>query len=285
MSVTGQQKQVLKQQAGRLKPDTVLAGLDILVTARTRLRGTTQGRVVLEMALVRLVRLDDLVSLTQLAQWAASQEVPPRMALAGSGASVPAEDRLKPGLQPQQTTSAEMEKKKEVSVTDSPSVPVAAPLTQVILDNSWTQVISEAGFVIGNELRKAEVAISGPNALVLRFPAGYNHSLDETKLARLAEMIRKVLGLSVTIRVDNQAASKPAAAQAAVKSPEAESSSSRARRSRGEVAQLPLVKKAMDLLGAQIVQAWMKALPPRRQPRRRRCRNSATTNSALAVWR
>ena len=43
LSVTGSQCQVLKQQAGRLKTDTVLAGLDILVTARTRLRSTSQG--------------------------------------------------------------------------------------------------------------------------------------------------------------------------------------------------------------------------------------------------
>src|SRR5262249_57144820 len=46
-----------------------LAGLDVLAGTKARFRGSSHVRVLLEMALVRLGRLDDLVSLTQLAQW------------------------------------------------------------------------------------------------------------------------------------------------------------------------------------------------------------------------
>ena len=60
------QHDVRLDQDGAL--DTVLAGLDILQSAKSRLRGSGHGRVLVEMALVRLCRLDDLVSLTQLAQ-------------------------------------------------------------------------------------------------------------------------------------------------------------------------------------------------------------------------
>src|SRR5262249_7529043 len=62
-------RDALARQAAGLKLDTILAGLDVLNTAKARLRGSGHPRVLMEMALVRLSRLDDLVSLTQLAQW------------------------------------------------------------------------------------------------------------------------------------------------------------------------------------------------------------------------
>ena len=39
------------------------------MTTKARLRTGSHDRVLLEMALLRLSRLDDLVSLSQLAQW------------------------------------------------------------------------------------------------------------------------------------------------------------------------------------------------------------------------
>ncbi len=44
-----------KQQAEAAKLDTILAGMDVLVAAKGRMRISSHGRVVLEMALVRLV--------------------------------------------------------------------------------------------------------------------------------------------------------------------------------------------------------------------------------------
>ncbi len=73
LSVTGKQLTALKEQADRLNADTILAGLDVLVSAKNRMRFTSHGRVVMEMALVRLCRLDDLVSLSQLAQWVSGE--------------------------------------------------------------------------------------------------------------------------------------------------------------------------------------------------------------------
>jgi DNA polymerase-3 subunit gamma/tau len=260
LSVTGQQGKALKEQAGRLKPDTVLAGLDILATTRTRLRNASQGRVLVEMALVRLSRLDDLVSLSQLAQWAASREAPPA---AGSPPSTTPIVRA-PMPQPVPTTpvnpvnpaQVETEKKKEPGLTTSPSPQESTGLTQESLAPAWAQVILEAGFALQRDLRKAEVAISGPNALVLRFPTGYNHSIDATKQGRVEEVVRQVMGPNVVVRLDKspaQAAASVAAEPTVKPAPVAETPTSRNRRSRGEVAQLPLVKKAMDLLGAQII--------------------------------
>src|SRR5262249_29167425 len=68
LNVSNKHRPVLAEQAGRLTIDTVLAALDILAATRARLRTSNHGRVLFEMALVRLARLEDLVSLTQLAQ-------------------------------------------------------------------------------------------------------------------------------------------------------------------------------------------------------------------------
>jgi DNA polymerase-3 subunit gamma/tau len=73
LSVTGARRDALHKQAQSLQPDSIMAGLDILVAAKNRLRFTSHARIVLEMALVRLSRLDDLLPLSQLAQWVAQE--------------------------------------------------------------------------------------------------------------------------------------------------------------------------------------------------------------------
>ncbi len=272
LSVTGQNRQVVKQQAGRLKPDTVLAGLDILVAARSRLRNTSQGRVLIEMALVRLSRLDDLVSLAQLAQWAQSHEGPaasaasatvPRTGLPTRSESASATSARPSGVPSGQATGASSgqgtgqaagEKKKPVTEPEIPTPVSFPPLTQESINQFWPQVVSQSGFAIENDLRKAEVAIFGPNALVLRFQAGYNHSLDSGKQGRLEAAVRQVFGPGVAIRLESGAALRGlATADAGAPGPVPEANVSRAKRARNEVVQLPLVKKAMDLFGAQIV--------------------------------
>jgi len=79
----------------------------------------------------------------------------------------------------------------------------------------------------------------------LRVPAGYNLLLDSARQARLEEVVQQVCGAGWTIRFETGAPAAPRKA--------AENGHVVARRLRTEVAELPLVKKAMDLLGAQIV--------------------------------
>ena len=52
---------MLEQHAKAAKLDTILAGMDILVTANSRMRNSSHTRAILEMALVRLCQLEDLL--------------------------------------------------------------------------------------------------------------------------------------------------------------------------------------------------------------------------------
>src|SRR3954469_16900323 len=68
LSVPPRHREVLLKQAHALSLDTILAGLDVLSGARARLRNSNHGRLLVEMALVRLSRLEDLVPVSQLVQ-------------------------------------------------------------------------------------------------------------------------------------------------------------------------------------------------------------------------
>ena len=58
LSVPAAAGATLDRQAKALKLDTILAGLDVLATTRNRLRDSSHGRTLVEMALVRLCRLE-----------------------------------------------------------------------------------------------------------------------------------------------------------------------------------------------------------------------------------
>jgi len=129
------------------------------------------------------------------------------------------------------------------------------PLTPDNLNVVWQQLITLVGFTVGNELRKAiSLAISGPNALVIVFPSGYNLGdkfLDAARLARIEEALAKLTGQTWGVRVEFQQA--PAGEAAAVAAVAAEPAGSRLRRQKDEISQHPLVAKAKEVLAAQIM--------------------------------
>lgn len=243
LSVNGSQCDDLLRHVKTLDVDTILAGLDVLVHAKNRLRSTSHGRVVIEMALVRLSRLDNLVSLAQIGQWLAQGGSPPkpRSAPAATAASA------KPMIEPP-------EKKKPADDVE----PGRRPLTDDAVQEIWGQLIARNGPILANILEKAEnVAISGPNTLAVRFAPGYNldenHYLDPTRLARLEEMLQELTGQPCRIRIEPSSQvggrAEPAEQVAPGNSP-----TPPFHRRRTDAMQVPLVTRAMEVLGAQIVQ-------------------------------
>ncbi len=66
LAVTPRQKPRLQKIIERFPVDSILTALQILDQHRTRLRGSLHGRLLVEMALVRVARLEDLESLDAL---------------------------------------------------------------------------------------------------------------------------------------------------------------------------------------------------------------------------
>ncbi len=226
----------MRQQASGLTLDTILAGLDILSTTRTRLRGISHGRVLADMCLVRLCRLENLLPLAQIVRLLGQGTVAtaPKVALPSS-ASSPV---------------------KKNSVAASPAaeaqIQQQTPLTNASRDLVWRQVLDSVGPMLGGFLEKAsEVAISAPNLLVLRFPAKYNESMvccqESSRSDRLEEALRKITGQAVKVRFEELAGDRAATAPA-VRTP-------RSQQARHAVLQEPLVRRAVQEFGASLLRA------------------------------
>src|SRR5262249_14865799 len=144
--------------------DTILAGLDVLAATKARMRNSNHGRVLLEMALVRLGRLDDLLPLGQIAEMLSGAGAPPA---AGAPRPTPRAATAEPPDAAKKKFPAASE------VAPAPAGPI--PLSAETLPRVWQELLAQAGPLLASELERAEFpAISGPNTLVLRFPLRYN---------------------------------------------------------------------------------------------------------------
>jgi DNA polymerase-3 subunit gamma/tau len=237
LSVASSHWPKVHQQAKSLKLDTILAGMDVLNSAKARMRMSSQSRMLLEMALVRLGRLDDLASLSQIAQWL-------RQTPAGTG-TPPVGPRVAP---------PEAEKKKPAANSDEPASTELA-LVEETLPAIWQRILGKTPPLFAGLLEKAGLpAISGPNSLVLRFPAGYTHELeycgDASRVARLEEELTQITGRRCKLRVELASDSQPTP-------PPSKTDEGSGNRPRGKRSDSPLdavTKRAMDVLEAQVLQ-------------------------------
>src|SRR5262245_142288 len=67
LSVSSTERNRLAEQAERLPLDFIFAAADILAETKSRLRGSSYGRILLDIALTRIANLEDLTSLDELA--------------------------------------------------------------------------------------------------------------------------------------------------------------------------------------------------------------------------
>ncbi|MBX9677877.1 MAG: DNA polymerase III subunit gamma/tau [Gemmataceae bacterium] len=243
LSVTGAHRGELQKQAKAWSPDAILAGLDILVSAKSRMRFTSHPRVILEMALVRMARLENLAALSQLVQWVQEGQVAgPR-----SAASAPASGRQTPGGS---TTSAEKKKLTD----DSPARVQTIDFTEENLPQIWQQVLLQGGLMLASDIKRAAgYAIFGPNSLVVRFAAKYNHAnselLEPARRAALEGILTRIVGKPIQVRTE-------AISDTAVNGGTSSASDlpvNRTRKMRTEIMQFPLLQKASQQMGAQIV--------------------------------
>jgi DNA polymerase-3 subunit gamma/tau len=189
-------QETARQQARAHTLDTLLAGLDVLTTTKARLRTSAHGQVLLEMAVVRLSRLDELVPLSQLAQ-----------SINHSDAGTAAPDRSTAA--PTSTASSAGNGSKKNGTTGLAEVFQAGAngfrahahttveLVQIgdtTLLQVWDKVKIDVGVMFAGQLARAGApAIVGPKTLVLRFPNQYNHAYDYCRDPGRAQHVEGVL--------------------------------------------------------------------------------------------
>ncbi|MFO0800856.1 MAG: DNA polymerase III subunit gamma/tau [Gemmataceae bacterium] len=235
--------------ARRISLDTVLAGLDVWTTTKARVRGTGHGQVLLEMAAVRLARMDEVLSVGQLLQ-----------SIARGGPAIVAPDSN--GAASVGVGTPEGVKKNHPVMLavdragwDNSAVGegVTRELTAETLVAVWQEakrILHERAPLLASQLESANLpAIFGPNSLAIRFPPGYNPAYQacatEQGVLRVQDALRRATGKPVTVRFDAPPSGGPVDSTA--KSP----ATSAAERKK-TLMTLPLFQKAADSLGAQL---------------------------------
>ena len=214
----------------------VLAGLDVLSSAKGKLRGSPHIQVLVELAVVRLARLEELLSVTGLVQQLSSM---PR-----TGSS---DDSKKNSLvAPEQSPSG-------LAHQHTGSNGVTRSATSLSFVEVWDEVLKKLGPMSSGNLRLAgEPAILGPNTLAIRYPASYSQayafaSADAT-LEPLRSALKAVTGVEWQVRVEQ-------AATVGVNGANPEPSTPPAATRGKDFQQYPLLRRIGEVLGGQLVRA------------------------------
>lgn len=253
----------------KLGIETILAIIQILEQTASRMRSSTHGRILAEMALVRVAKLEDLDELAQVIDALQSGEPLPARPAAAAPASVPS------AVCPDSAPPAVEVKKNDQPVaepaTPPATPPVAAPaaaspppppaptpeggvpesitfqakLSPETATRIWRHVIDNLGELVADNARLCErVASSGPNRLVVSFPSKYTSCRQFCELpeqrAKLEAALAVAAGEPVRIEFELLPDSPKAAKTARV-------SAGSLRQLQAEVASREIVQRAMEL--------------------------------------
>ncbi len=178
VSASAGEHAALEKTAGELGLEAILATLQILDQTVSRMRQSLHGRLLMEMALVRICSLENLSDLSSLIaeirsgtmQQPAAVQRPAGNAASNAGPATAAAANPARNRRP--------EEKKTDSLASPPKKPeTAAPLTDQTALGIWKQVVTvledaeDTNAVIAKDFKS--VASSGPNRLVVTFPATY----------------------------------------------------------------------------------------------------------------
>jgi DNA polymerase-3 subunit gamma/tau len=183
--------------------DTILAALQILDTTRARLRGSPHGRLLVEMALVRIARLENLHEIGALIARLTALEagLPPAAGPGpGPGPGLAGGGRKKSGAVPPAAAPEH--------AASAPAADGAARELERIRQ-LWPDLFKKVGVKIGallSRLDPARFVLAPPDVLVIRVGAGYNWIVDECDQpeprGRIEKELRKLLDQPVTVRFE-----------------------------------------------------------------------------------
>jgi DNA polymerase-3 subunit gamma/tau len=267
--------ETLRRQAEQVSLDTILAGLDVWTAARGRLRDAFHAQVLLEMAVVRLARMEELLSVGALWNYLTQGGATP------TAVSAQATSRGSRGVAGVGTAAASTPpasgQASPTAAGDSLESTAAAgiPLTAHTLEGVWSEClrrIKEKFPLQSSHLNTAlPPVLSGSNTLVIRFATQYNwayealvHAAEFTR--RLEETLQAIVGQAVAVRYEltTDGGDRTEKKSKAVAGPESQSPTSTAKSSsqgmgglardpRRQWMEWPLFRRAIETLDAQII--------------------------------
>jgi DNA polymerase-3 subunit gamma/tau len=256
MHVSTADYQSVKTMGQQIGLETLLAMAQILDQTLTRLRQSTHVRTLVELALVRLCKLDDLDALPTLVAELRGQEPVVR-----SQRITESEARTAQAGIPEQPAPPPPIQKKTPEVDESsPPALLSRPAQQVPLDqpsatSAWQQTLAELGDMTSDFAGRAErIAISGPNRLAVYFGKAYTQAQQycerPDKRQRLEQTFSRLAGQNV--RIDFVMLPDEPAEALPTERPAAKPPVNRRQRQQ-EVMRNPLIRKASELFDTEII--------------------------------
>jgi DNA polymerase-3 subunit gamma/tau len=261
----------LKRLGDALGLETLLAAAQILDQALVRMKQSTQTRTLVELALVRIARLEQLQGLPALiAQLNAGAPIslPPAQQNSGLRSSAaqptgPAANQVphSSGHEPPMPSSiSATDQKKTTDVAEliaSPSDPAAMQATWTDSEalSAWQQVLEILQDMTAGMAAKAEsIAISGPNRLVARFRKAYTNSREYCERPErrqlLEQKLAEVVGRPIRLEFDFLPEDPQ---QATVSAPRQQPTAARRRQRIRDVERNLLVQAAVAVFDAEIL--------------------------------
>ncbi len=255
------QRQIIAQQAEQFSLDTILAGLEILTTCKSKMKFTSHGIVLLEMAIIRLARLEELVPLNQLIQFLKKNP--------GTFSGNPVsgtKGTLSTNLNSPKLDNSRIDdsKKKRFEIeANQESIPDrsnSAPLNpsdrpkQEYSEELWREIIRDVGFVLKGHLDKMGLpAIIGPNNLLIKCPylynAGYDYCKSGSNIQLLENLLNEKTGAS-NWRIKFELEPPPRGEKITELPTVAQGRKEREQ----QISKIPLVQKVVEVLSARLIQ-------------------------------
>jgi DNA polymerase-3 subunit gamma/tau len=263
----------MRRLGDQLGLETLLAVAQILDQAIVRMRQSTHVRTLVEIALVRICKLEELDQLPALVAQlrdgapvsAAGPRTPAPVRPAAPAVSHP---RGPEAMSPPSPSAPEQKKTTELSpVAERPSDSTAAaekPATAAVDEGpaieqkealqAWRQTLAELGDMTSDCAAKFDsLAISGPNRLVVRFKKAYITAKEfcerPERRSRLELVMSRLTGR--TVRIDFAlSADEPQRTATQQVAPRPQASR---RQRQAELQRHPLVRQAVEMFDAEIV--------------------------------
>jgi len=234
----------------RLGVENVLAVMQILDQTLTRLRYSTQARILAELALVRIATMGDVVELANLVaqlQEAPAAKTPTSQATTGQRLpSIEAGELKKKGHEGLTRIDEPSPSDQGISSAESST---RTPLTAANARQIWLQVLNQIPGLVGEHARHfRDIAIRAPNQLVVTFSEEYTLSKSICDTPEQKAQFERLLARATGERVRLEFVTVQDSGTSREEAPATRGKSVMQRRA--EASQHPMVRRAMELFEA-----------------------------------